>query len=307
MKIEEMKALKCEWGYTNEQISELTGIAVGTIQKIFSGETKSPRRETIQALEKLFRSGYYGIYPGPVYDFPPEGKPILLKEGNLAEAYGAASTEGAVGAERLPLRAQGEYTSEDYNNWPEESRIELIDGHIYNLAAVKASHEIIVGEILTELKNFTRKYKRSCIPFGSNIGVHIDNDHRTVLQPDITILCDHKKLHRDDEHIWGGPDLVMEVLSPSTRRKDMTLKLNKYCNGGVREYWLIDADKKQVIVYDFAHDDLISCYSFDEKVPVGIWDGACEIDFGQISSVLEQVFSEASDTAGAGPAEVSEG
>lgn len=289
MKIEEMKELKREWGYTNEQISEETGVAVGTVQKIFSGETKSPRRETIEALEKLFCGKHHSVYPGPVYDFPPEGKPILVKEANPDELYDVmdySSCESIL---------QGEYTAEDLENWPDDRRIELIDGRIYNFAAVKASHEIIAAEILTDLKIYTRENKRNCLVLGSQAGVKIDNNNKTVLLPDITILCDHKKIHRDDENIWGAPDLVMEVLSPSTRRKDMTLKLHKYASRGVREYWIIDPDKKQIIVYDFAHGDQVSFYSFHDKVPVGIWDGECEIDFSQISDYLELILSEASE------------
>ena len=149
MKIEEMKQLKREWGYTNEEISERTGVAVGTVQKIFSGETKSPRRETIKALEKLFCSERHAIYPGPVYDFPPEGKPILVKEGSLAEGT-------------YRVLPQGKYTAEDYKNWPEGSRIELINGHIYNLASPTLRHEYIIGEILTDFKIFVRSSKGKC-------------------------------------------------------------------------------------------------------------------------------------------------
>lgn len=277
MKIEEMKQLKREWGYTNEEISERTGVAVGTVQKIFSGETKSPRRETIKALEKLFCGDSHAVYPGPVYDFPPEGKPVLVKEGNLAEEAYAA----------LP---QGKYTAEDYNNWPDDKRIELIDGRIYNLATPTLAHEFIIGEILTDFKNFVRRNSGSCIPFGSNVSVYIDRDLNTVLQPDLTVVCDRSKLHPDGNRIWGGPDLVVEVLSPSTRRKDMTLKLNKYCDGGVREYWIIDPAKEQVIIYDFAHNDLVSVYSFEDKIPVGIWESKCEVDFSQIKSRLSDIF-----------------
>ena len=289
MKIEEMKELKREWGYTNEQISEETGVAVGTVQKIFSGETKSPRRETIEALEKLFCSEHHSVYPGPVYDFPPEGKPILVKEANPDEIYDIMDYNN------YESTLQGNYTAEDLENWLADRRLELIDGRIYNLAAAKLTHEIIVKELLTDLNSFTRKSKRSCLVLGSNAGVNIDSNQKTVLLPDITILCDHKKINWDDEHIWGGPDLVIEVLSPSTRRKDMTLKLHKYASRGVREYWIIDPDKKQIIVYDFAHGDQVSFYSFHDKVPVGIWDGECEIDFAQISEYLESVFAGAAD------------
>ena len=284
MKIEEMKRLKREWGYTNEDISEQTGVAVGTIQKIFSGETKSPRRETIEALEKLFGSEDHFVHPGPVYDFLPEG-PVLVKEGNLAEQY-----EYISGSEYI-ARDLGPYTAGDYEKLRKDHRIELIDGYIYNLAAPTATHQIIVGAIITELKNFVRKKKKKCIPFAASVSVRLDQDDKTAVEPDLMILCDPAKIRREKEDIWGAPDLVMEVLSPSTRGKDTTKKLSKYCAGGVREYWVIDPKYKQIIVYSFEQDNRVKLYTFEDKVPIGIWNGECEIDFAQISAEIEQVFS----------------
>ena len=86
MTIEEMKRLKKERGYTNEYICDGSGVPLGTVQKIFSGETKSPRYETIQALEKFFASERYEVFPGPVYDYPPEGERVLVKESSPLEA-----------------------------------------------------------------------------------------------------------------------------------------------------------------------------------------------------------------------------
>ena len=75
---------------------------------------------------------------------------------------------------------------------------------------------------------------------------------------------------------------MIEILSPSTRKKDMVIKLNKYMNAGVREYWMVDPDKRNVIVYDFEHDNYLMIYGFDAKIPVNIWDGDCEIDFQEV-------------------------
>ncbi len=285
MKIEEMKQLKREWGYTNEDISERTGVAVGTVQKIFSGETKSPRRETIEALEKLFCSENHAVYPGPVYDFLPVGPPVLVKEGNLAEEYEYSIDPSLI------AKHQGEYTIEDYKRLREERRVELIDGHIYNLSAPTAEHQLLITEVITELNIFVRAKKKKCVPFAPSITVRADHDEKTAVEPDLMILCDPGKLRRKEEDVWGGPDLVMEVLSPSTRQKDMTVKLNKYWNGGVREYWLIDLQNKKVIVHDFEHGDDISVYTFEDKVPVGIWNGECEIDFARITETIDSIFS----------------
>ena len=86
--------------------------------------------------------------------------------------------------------------------------------------------------------------------------------------------------------IYGAPDMVIEVTSPSTRKKDFGKKLEKYVDAGVREYWIADVKNQKVIVYDLGDDfgenmDLM-IYGMDGEVPVGIYDGECKIDFEEI-------------------------
>ena len=275
MTIEEMRRLKKERGYTNEFICDRSGVPLGTVQKIFSGETKSPRYDTIQALEKFFTKER-GINPGPVYDYTPEGERVLVKERSIADDYNG-----------LP---RGEYTAADYLRLREDERIELIDGIIYNLAAPTTKHQYMIMELTVELGNFIRSHGGDCIPFPAPVSVYIDCDEDTVVEPDINILCDRSKLV--DNKIWGAPDLIMEVLSPSTRRKDLTIKNQKYADAGVREYWIIDLENQKVIVYDFEHDFLINMYSFRDCVPVSIWDGECQIDFAQITDQMAAIYGE---------------
>ena len=91
--------------------------------------------------------------------------------------------------------------------------------------------------------------------------------------------------------IYGAPDMVIEVTSPSTRKKDFGKKLEKYVDAGVREYWIVDVKNQKVIVYDLGEDfgenmDLM-IYGMDGEVPVGIYDGECKIDFeGFVNSVV---------------------
>lgn len=279
MTIEEMKRLKKERGYTNEYICDGSGVPLGTVQKIFSGETKSPRYETIQALEKFFASERYEVFPGPVYDYPPEGERVLVKESSPLEAYNAIS--------------QGNHTAEDYYRLRENERVELIDGVIYNLASPTTKHQYIIMTITVELELFIRAHGGDCIPFPAPVSVHIDCDEDTVVEPDISILCDRDKLA--GTRIWGAPDLVMEVLSPSTRRKDLTIKNQKYADAGVREYWIIDLKNEKVIIYDFEHDYLISVYTFRDRIPVGIWGGECEIDFARIDDRMREIYGDSEE------------
>lgn len=91
-------------------------------------------------------------------------------------------------------------------------------------------------------------------------------------------------------HVYGAPDMVIEILSPSTRKKDMGLKLKKYITARVREYWMVDPDKKKVVVYDLEHNELPAIYGFEDQVPVKIFAGKCQIDFSEIYSYIEFLF-----------------
>ena len=110
--------------------------------------------------------------------------------------------------------------------------------------------------------------------------VQLDCDDRTMVQPDVLVVCDRDKIIK--RCIYGAPDFVVEILSPSTKRKDGIIKLSKYISAGVREYWIVDPDKKQVVVYDFQKEDYPVIYGFGGEIPVGIFDGECRIDFAEI-------------------------
>ena len=85
------------------------------------------------------------------------------------------------------------------------------------------------------------------------VDVQLDCDDKTMVEPDVIILCDRSK--DINRCIYGAPDFVAEVLSKSTRRKDIGVKTYKYANAGVREYWMIDPKDMKVIVYTFAQND----------------------------------------------------
>lgn len=188
------------------------------------------------------------------------------------------------------LKKQGEYTVEDYVAWPEDQRIELIDGVIYDVAAPTGIHQMIGGEIFVELRNYIRRNNGKCIPFYSPIDVQLDMDDKTMVQPDILILCDRNKFK--DGRICGAPDFIVEVLSPSTRKKDMIKKLSKYQAAGVKEYWIVDPQERKVIVYSNmtleAKD--IRIYPFESKIPVGIYKGECVVDFKIIDEYISFLY-----------------
>lgn len=260
MNVSQMKYYKQLYGYSYDQISALSGIPKGTIQKIFTGETKSPRYETLQALEKVLRVEKADRISEPAV-------PYLAKR-------------------------DGEYTLEDYYALPDEKRVELIDGTFFEMHTPTTTHQTIVLQMCCQIETYIEEHEGDCVPYIAPVDVQLDCDERTMVQPDVLILCDKSK--DIDRCIYGAPDFVAEVLSPSTRRKDRRIKTAKYANAGVREYWMIDPEKRQIVVQQFAaseeEDDSFAIYGFGDKVPVQIYDGKLEIDFAKISKRLGRDF-----------------
>ena len=261
MTIQRMLEIKQEKGYTNDYIARLSGVPLGTVQKILGGITRSPRRENVRKLEEFFSNSEYTA----TADRFSQSQYPMVRE--ALAAYGIH-------------KKQGEYTIDDYFAIPDDQRVELIDGVIYDMAAPNTGHQAIGGFVYKLLLDHVLTHGGSCMPLMSPLDVQLDENNKTMVQPDVLIVCDRKRFR--DGRVFGAPDFLAEVLSPSTRKKDMTLKLFKYSHAGVREYWVIDPKTERVIVYDFEHDDYPVIYSFRQKVPVRIWDSACEIDFAMI-------------------------
>lgn len=239
----------------------MTQLPVSTVQKVLGGITKSPRYETLRLLEEVLG----------------QKKESMVREAEVAY-------------EVHREKRQGEYTVEDYLAWPEDERIELIDGVIFYMDAPVTKHQLIKTEIGTILRNYIKKNKGLCIPFAAPIDVQLDMDDKTMVQPDVLIVCDWSKLKNG--RLFGASDFVAEVLSPSTRKKDMYIKLSKFANADVREYWIVDPDKKRVMIYDFESDDFVKVYTFEDKVSVAIFNGECEVDFAEIYDYIHFLYEE---------------
>lgn len=261
MSIQDLKRRKKELGYSNAKVAELSGVPLGTVQKIFSGATASPRYESLHALAQ-----------------------VLIENSSPAASTVCESV--------MPYRTkkQGQYTLEDFYTLPDDQRVELIDGVLYDMTSPASAHQLIAGYIYNQLFNHILSKQGDCLPMISPIDVQLDCDDKTIVEPDVIIVCDRSKVIR--RCVYGAPDFVVEVLSPSTKKKDMIIKLNKYMNAGVREYWIIDPEQKKVMVYDFEHDNYPLMMGFDEIVPVGILENECEIDFNQVYDYIRFLYEE---------------
>ena len=152
------------------------------------------------------------------------------------------------------------YTIDDIYSLPDGERAELIDGRIYYMAPPNRKHQTIA-------------------PFA----VFLNEDDTNDVEPDISVICDPDKLN--DKGCFGAPDWIIEIVSPSSRRMDYFTKLFKYRTAGVREYWIVDPDRKRIVVYDFESEDTKD-YSFSDTVKVNIYDDLY-INFSAIAQLLK--------------------
>lgn len=170
------------------------------------------------------------------------------------------------------------YTIADIEALPEGERAELIDGKMYMMATPTAMHQRMIGFLFYGIRSYIKDKNGQCEVFLSPFSVYL-NETDTYVEPDLIIACDESKI--DDKGCHGGPDFVVEIVSPNSRRMDYALKLFKYRTHGVREYWIVDTEKRRIQVYDFEHGDMKE-YTFSDKVPVEIYGGDLEIDFSQV-------------------------
>lgn len=177
----------------------------------------------------------------------------------------------------LPQRDHDRHTYADYLGWPETVRYELIDGVAYLMAGPDTAHQELVGEIFRQLGNALRD--QPCRPFVAPFDVRLpkpgqdDAGTDTVLQPDVLVVCDPAKIDR--RGIRGAPDLVVEVLSPSTAGHDQVLKRRAYEQAGVREFWLVHPNDRVLTIYRLVegHYGQPDIFELKDSTPVGVLDG----------------------------------
>lgn len=151
------------------------------------------------------------------------------------------------------------FTYKDYCSWPEEERWELICGKAYNMSpAPSRRHQ----EISFELSGILREYLKGkdCKAFAAPFDVMLpgfpvekEDEIDTVVQPDISVICNPTKI--TDKGCLGAPDLIIEILSPATFKKDLNEKFQLYEKHGVREYWIVDPDNRYFRIFHLLSED----------------------------------------------------
>ena len=186
----------------------------------------------------------------------------------------------------MPLALEkNNFTEADYYALPEDVRVELIDGVFYDMSSPSQLHQEISREIEFDILSYIKKEKGNCKIFHAPFDVKPNIKKDDIVKPDIFVVCDKNKL--DGKRCNGAPDWIIEIVSPSNATLDYVKKLSLYENAGVREYWIVNPDDKNVVVYDLDKASRnASTFTFDDQVKAGIYEDLI-IDFKDIMSRIK--------------------
>lgn len=179
----------------------------------------------------------------------------------------------------MALAAKKEYTIEDIYNLPEGERAELIDGQLTMMAPPSRRHQGFVMELSAVIRNHIQSKDGPCKVYPAPFAAFLNADEKNYVEPDISVICDTDKLN--DKGCSGAPDWIIEIVSPSSRTMDYYIKLGAYRMAGVREYWIVDADRGIVLVYNMEAGEAPVMCRFTDKITSRVLDGL-EIDFASL-------------------------
>lgn len=167
----------------------------------------------------------------------------------------------------LPQQSHTEYSYADYTSWDDQERWELINGEAWAISpAPSRLHQAVSTRLVHAL--FSHFKEKNCEVYAAPFDVRLpatpdtkaadDTEITTVVQPDISVICDRKKL--DNRGCLGAPNLIVEILSPATAAKDLKIKRVLYEQHGVQEYWLLHPTDKIAMLYTLMNDSQDSQY-----------------------------------------------
>lgn len=178
------------------------------------------------------------------------------------------------------------YTYADLLDWDDGIRYELYNGRPLALSAPSNVHQEISMELASQIHGYLRG--KRCKIYAAPLDVRLFEqegdrpaDVDTVVQPDLMVVCDESKV--DARGIHGAPDLVIEILSPSTWRHDCLIKYSLYQKAGVREYWIVDAEKQVVLVHTLEDGQYHAprVYTAGDSVPAEVLEG-CTVELAAV-------------------------
>ena len=291
MTVAELKAKKKELKITTYELSRMADVPNGTLSKILTGETKNPSHATMEKLEQILmreemerRLTAYRIAMGQYFENNPSGsqkefEEIYRRENHLNDAPIYLSTR--VSEEPFvygaTVRQDTRVTTEDPVMRLGGRDRELIDGTIITCDMPGVAHQDMVERIGEQIRSYIKANGGTCKVYVAGLNVYLDEDEYTLVIPDVVVVCNQEKLK--DKGLYGAPDWVIEVVSPSTREVDYHKKLYKYMSAGVREYWIVDMDREMVSVCTNGEPMQVTIYHFGEEIPVELYERKLIIQF----------------------------
>ena len=177
------------------------------------------------------------------------------------------------------------FTYADYCTWDDEPRCELIDGEIYLMASPNFRHQAVLLNLGSEFRAYL-KGKKCKVSIDFDVRLNSNEADDTIFRPDLLVVCDPEKIS-DGKSCKGAPDLIIEILSPSTSKYDITTKFMKYREAAVKELWIADPITQTVMVYTWENGAYIANnYGPTDKITVGILP-ELTIDMREIFDVEE--------------------
>lgn len=309
MNLQEMRECKRALGYSNETLAELSGVPLATVQKVLSGITKSPRQKTVEALSRVLGAGKPAGSPAisnysvqlrrgedtqdwknrtdiaeeAAQKWIPEGvsgNSAHPDHGESAAEQPAVSRTGYVypevftGIRSVVREDDRPNTIEDIYALPDGTRAELIDGKLYYIPTPTRTHQKITGEMYLAAAAYIKAYHRECEVYIAPFGVYLNGDDSIYVEPDLSIICDTSRL--SERGCVGAPDWIIEVVSAPSRKTDYAVKLNKYRQSGVKEYWIVDPSLRTVLTYVFDDNRDVEdadLYPFEAEIACSVFEG----------------------------------
>ena len=271
--VDEIRELKERRGYSVAKLSQYSGVPVGTIQKILNGATRQPRQATLLALQQVL-TGREEDYDGKSMQYAMQASADCVRE---TAKYLKDARKEAPDTRSASL---------DYLQ-SEEDQQELIDGKLYDMGCPSLLHQELVHFLDIKLSDYIQKSRGKCRVLEGPVAVRMEGSDRFELVPDLIVLCDLTK--RKKWGVLGGPDLVLEVSSASTKKRDMGIKLSTYMNMGVREYWILNPEQQILMVHHFESEEYIpEVIPLEGDTYVRIFGKDSSISLDELRKIIEE-------------------
>jgi prevent-host-death family protein len=183
-----------------------------------------------------------------------------------------------------PLGKKASYDEFLHLQQRSDERYEYIDGEIYLVASPKTAHQTVITELFGIFYNFFQDTNCTPIVAPYDIELRRTSENINIVQPDMMIICDLEEKLNEADYYKGVPSLVVEVLSKSTRRKDLIQKLDLYMSCGVSEYWIVNPDNQEVTVYFFEDQNISNSATYKNS------DAAQSFIFTGLSAEIRRIF-----------------